>query len=231
MENEEVTQRKINLKNIFIIVVIIILLIGGGVGIWLLLSRPSPEPPSQTSTSTSSAEKDETADWKPAKNDIFNYTIKYPPGWGALMCGNGITLIADSEFDSESKKYRTEDSKVLAGALYCGSSARTRIIIFRGQVFTDEKSVWSKFGSAKHTNYQEEIIVINSNSGIKTSYTSKKSSGISEGVKYIEYFLDITNNEALIVNYVRSPADAYNPQQLDYSEILEQMVSTLKFID
>ncbi len=228
-------KKSINWKNIIIGIVVGAILVGLGVLIFLIL-QPKPTETTQTPTkkatpsaniSTPSAKKDETASWKVVENDVLGYSIKYPKGWSVLRCKNSAS---DNYNDSETQFSHPEYSKVLAGADVCASGARTRIIIYRGEVFTDNVAIWGKFG-AKYTNYIQEEITVDGEKGIKSSYISKQSPGMNAGNEFIEYIFNGTSDEALIINYYRAPPDDLNPPQPDYSDILEKMVATLKFLD
>lgn len=229
--------KKTNWKKVALTLIFVIFAVGVVIAIYwfLILNKPEPTTPvttkqttPSTKVSTPSSKKDETADWKEIKNDVLGYTIKYPKGWGVLRCHESSTdLIADYEI----KHSNSETGELLAGVDICGSGARTRIIIFRGKVFSDGAAVWSQSGTGKHTNYKKEEIIVDGKKGVKSSYISKQSPGIAEGIEFIEYIFNGTSDEALIINYYRSPADELNPQQPDYSDILEKMVSTLKFLD
>ncbi len=230
-------QKSINWKNILIGAVIGAVLVGVGVLIFYLYQTNSEETTPITTPNTStpsakiatpSAKKDETVDWKTVVNDVLGYSIKHPKDWGALRCLESGTDLID---DKEIMYHNPESSKVLAGADMCRSGARTRIVISRKNTFSEKVTSWDKSGPTKYTGYKKENIIVDSVDGVKVNATVKQVPGLPEGLEIIEYVFDDGKDKALIINDYRYPAYDSNPQQPDYSDILEKMVSTLKFLD
>ena len=221
-------QKALNWKRITVIAVIGAVVIGLGVLIFLLLQPKEETTPVTTKKATPSAKKDETADWKTVVNDVLGYSIKHPKDWGALRCLESGTDLID---DKEIMYHNPESSKVLAGADMCRSGARTIIVISRKNTFSEKVTLWDKSGPTKYTGYKKENIIVDSVDGIKVNATVKQIPGLPEGVEIIEYVFDDGKDKALIINDYRYPAYDSNPQQPDYSDILEKMVSTLKFLD
>ena len=222
-------QSQINWKRVLIISVVVSVIIGLGILIFLIL-QPKSEPSNVTTTkqASPSAKKDETSGWKTIENDVLGYSIKYPNGWGALRCKESSTDHID---DKKIQYSNPEYSKVLAGADYCSSGARARIVISRGESFSDEETSWDKYGPTQYTEYNKEEVVAGGKNCIKIYAISKQGPGIQEGVEFIEYIIDDGKNQALIINYYRPPDDDLNPPYTDYSDTLEKMINTLKFLD
>jgi hypothetical protein len=231
-----------NWKRVLVIVVIAAVLIGLGVVIFLLL-QPKEETTSPTKKATPSAEKDETADWELVENDVLGYSMKYPKEWSVLRCKDSGN---DNYHDSETQTSNPEYSKVLAGVDVCASGARTRIVIYQHSdgTYSDKVNSWDKYGPTDYKTYQKTNLSVNGRDAVRV-YTVTKTiehpsvprgvhlgeGGMQEGVVFIQYVIDAPSNKALIVDYIQGPGNELNPPQPDYSDILEKMVSTLKFLD
>jgi len=229
------TPSRFNWKNVLLGVVIGLILIAViGITFWYFTKPKESETPvtTTTKTSTPSAKKDETAGWKTTTNDVLGYSIKFPSNWSGVRCNSDSS---DHFDEGDYAKGNPETSKVLAGADVCASGARTRITIYRGgsMSYSEVVASWEKNGPTDYSNYKKETITVDGKVGIKVSYVTKENPGLGmevAGVEHITYVLNDKSNP-LTIDYFRYPADELNPAQPDYSNILEKMVSTFKFLD
>ncbi len=219
-------QKSINWKNILFVVVIAAVVLGLGVLIFLIL-QPREEPTTPITTkkatpsaeiSTHSAKKDNTEDWKLVENQKIGISIKYPPEWGLLKCGDStVGLMTLKKLSSRPKE------------LHCQSDFLPTISISRNKAYTSVElvKIWDENNeSGWFSKYKTETTTLDQKAGTKVSYTTtNKAFEQPEGTKTVYYLFDIEGEETLQVYYVQYPEDS------DYLDIFNKMMETFKFLD
>ncbi len=221
-------QKSINWKRVLIITVIAVVVIGLGEIVYRVL-----QPKEETTTavtakkatpsakiSTPSVKKDETEGWKIVTNNKMGYSIKYPVSWATYRCeGNPVDYFVASE-EPVSPKLKI-----------CGTGATAPVTIYKGKTLTEEVIQWDKVGQKEYSNYKKEYTTVGTRTVVKIYAVSKENlPAIQEGVIFINYILDDPQG-ALVIKYIQFPPTEVVPTRPDYTDILEKMLSTAKFLD
>ncbi|MDP2720828.1 MAG: hypothetical protein Q8O75_02710 [bacterium] len=209
------TSSGINWKNIIIGVVIGAVLFGGGGYLVYNAYQPKEEPAQNATTTTKTSTpssttkkeepKDETADWVLLSNTQLGYSVKYPPTWKTKRCTENVPENKSTDGFGPNE----------ANTGTCASGSFPTIFIASGKNYLN-------IVDSSYTDYKTENLTIAGRAAIKTSGVTKGRPDIQDGIYIVEYtFVD----KSLYIKFTGNKTDT------DNLNVLDQMLSTFKFLD
>ena len=154
--------------------------------------------------------------WQTFINDKEGFSTEYPSNWTKLVCS-----------DSGNISFGPDDQSV--GGCFNDSSAT--ILIFKSSNNFDSELATSEKWKNLYNDYQKQTLTIAGKNAVKIYAVSKAGSQASDGTIIIEYIIESPKSEALIVLYTQSPESKYYPADPDYTNVLNHVISTFKFLD